>query len=73
LEDAVPATQRFIDRNPEMLGDLFNLIASECGAELSGVIFALGPLLSQDLTRSAARPAEAGRQCLAGHQGWFWP
>jgi hypothetical protein len=44
--------QRFIDRNSEMLGDLFNLIASECGAELLGRYLRIGTMLNQDLTWS---------------------
>ena len=36
--------QRFIDRNSEMLGDLFNLIASECGAELLGRYLRIGTI-----------------------------
>src|SRR4029077_6061021 len=36
--------QRFIDRNSEMLGDLFNLIASECGAKLLGRYLRIGTI-----------------------------
>lgn len=36
--------QRFIDRNAKMLGDLFNLIASECGAELLGCYLRIGTI-----------------------------